>query len=301
MSTIETTIEAYHNLSYRGKTNDRLVGSWAMQKDGEQKMLELHNYTMRVKNPNECILPYSRGHVGIITEFFDIALGLNPGFVHKQWPFYADWLEGDKYPYSYGDIIKSQWDKVKEKLRKNPNTRHASIFCWDMACHDRDFVPCTHMFHFQMIDGKLCLTVTMRSQDAIKGWYLDSFLYCHLLCIMAGQLGLEVGHYTVFQHNIHVYPGDIDLFAKRLIELEECSGYNHCKIPPLTNDDYPALLEALNYVYSEESLYSVDPLHRIESDYYKSLMALIYAYRWKEEPLGDLMVSPALKALDNHH
>ena len=296
MSTTHATIQLYEALKKYGVKNDRTVGSWAMQEDGEQSMLELHNHTMYVPSPDDAILPnYGKGHIGIITEFFDIVLGLNPGFVHHEWPFYADWIEENgKYPYTYGELIKQQWDITRLKLTETDgNTRHASMFCWDLSCHYRDFVPCTHMFHFQKIDGRLCLTVTMRSQDAVKGWYLDSFLYTHLLCVMAKQIDMPVGMYTIFQHNVHVYPDDINTMNKRLGSLREAQYYSNGEIPGLTNDDYGPLYDALKYVYEEKGIYTSAPLDRIDSDYYRSLMALIYAKNYPDEDLSEYMHTPA--------
>jgi hypothetical protein len=304
MSTTMTTIQLFEKLIEFGTGNDRLVGSWAMEKDGTQKLLELHNYTMMVTDPNQCILPnYGKGHIGIIAEFFDVILGLNPGFVHYEWPFYADWIEEDgKYPYTYGNLIKSQWKITKAKLvESNATTRHASMYCWDRDCHYRNFVPCTHMFHFQQIDGKLCLTVTMRSQDAIKGWYLDSFLYSHLACIMAKQVGLPVGLYTVFQHNVHVYERDIPKLYDRLKYLRENSTYvSNGEIPSPLEDDYGPLYDALIYVYEEKGIYTSAPLDKIKSDYYRSLMALIYAKHYPTEDLEKYMHTPAHKRWYNN-
>lgn len=296
MSTTHATIQLYEALKKYGIKNDRTVGNWAMQEDGEQSMLELHNHTMYVPNPNDGILPnYGKGHIGIITEFFDIVLGQNPGFVHYEWPFYADWIEENgKYPYTYGELIKQQWEITRLKLKETDgNTRHASMFCWDLSCHYRDFVPCTHMFHFQKINGALCLTVTMRSQDAVKGWYLDSFLYTHMACIMAKQIGMPVGPYTVFQHNVHVYPEDVDKMNKRLGTLRDAPRFDNGEIPGLTNDDYGPLYDALKYVYEEKGIYTSAPLDRIDSDYYRSLMALIYAKNYPDEDLSEYMHTPA--------
>ena len=297
MSTHIATIQLYEKMQKFGITNDRTVGSWAMEPEGKQKMLELHNHTMFVTNPNNCILPnYGKGHIGIITEFFDIVLGLNPGFIHHEWPFYSDWIDEKtgKYPYTYGELIKSQWNMTRLKLDETDGTtRHASMYCWDDSCHYRDFVPCTHMFHFQKIEGKLCLTVTMRSQDAVKGWYLDSFLYSHLACIMAKQLNMEVGTYTVFQHNVHVYGADTEKMVKRWQQLENTETLNNNEIPSLDDSMYGAIHDALKYVYEEKGIYSSDLLDRIDSDYYRGLMALIYAKHYPEESFEKYMHTPA--------
>ena len=281
------TLKLYDRLITDGKSNKREVGKWAMQEAGTQNMLEFHNTTMQIADVDMHGMPYGKGHVGIITELFDILLGLNPGYIHKEWVFYDAWRTNSDgtYPYTYGDTLQKQWNLVRDKLlQSNGETRHAGMFCWDDSCHNRDFVPCTYNFHFQKIEGELCLTVTMRSQDAIKGWWLDSFLYCHIAKLMAFDTGMKCGPYTVFQHNIHVYPDDIELANVRHNELlNHKSSYVYgAEIEPFSADDHTACSAALDHIYSEQSLYSSEYLDNISSKYWRALMALIYAKRTQD-------------------
>ena len=283
-----------------GTSNNRTVGNWAMQKEGEAGMKELHNIVMTLEKPENCIgSHFGSTHVGIITEFFDIALGLNPGNIHKEWKFYNQWrTEPDgRYPYTYGAILHnmmhptarygfSQWDHTISKLKRTPNTRHAGMFCWDIPCHERDFVPCTYGFHFQYIEDKLCLTTMMRSQDALKGWYLDCFLYSHLLMMMSAELETEIGTYSVFQNNFHVYPTDFDDLDTRInyymekAELDPIA-LNGSQCGVLTTKDKEAITVALDYLYTSidegKGIYKVHPLNDIRSTYFRALVALIYA------------------------
>lgn len=282
-------------------TNDRTVGSWAMQKDGNAGMKELHNIVMTLEKPENCIgSHFNASHVGIITEFFDIVLGLNPGFIHKEWKFYDQWRTkpNGEYPYTYGQILHhmnhptarydfSQWDHTISKLKTNPNTRHAGMFCWDVECHERDFVPCTYNFHFQFIEGKLCLTTMMRSQDALKGWYLDCFLYSHLLMMMGAELDCKIGTYSVFQNNFHVYPTDFKQLDERIqyyIErgaLTPVSDTSSKLCGKLTSKDKLAIYAALDYLYTTieegKGIYKLDLLDTIDNNHFKSLVALVYA------------------------
>ena len=284
-------------LALHGSENERAVGSWAMQKDGNVGMKELHNITMILEDPRNSIAShFGMKHIGIITEFFDIILGLNPGFIHREWKFYDQWRTSPdgKYPYTYGQVLHkmmhpvaryefSQWGHTVSKLQQNPDTRHAGMFCWDVPCHERDFVPCTYGFHFQFIDGKLCMTTMMRSQDALKGWYLDCFLYSHLLMMMADEIGAEVGHYTVFQNNFHVYPSDFNDLDNRIDYYAEKEGRTPkgglC--PKLDFTDKKKIIDILEQLYTSiekgKPIYNETLLDSIDNTYLRGLVALIHS------------------------
>ena len=294
------TERAYYELIENGAENDRLVGDWAMQPEGEQKMLELYNYTMVLRNPWNCVgRHFGSKHVGILIEFFDVVRGDNPGFIHKEWKFYDKWrtLETPEfgtryYPYTYGVVINGrtrQWKECVRKLRENKNTRHAGIVCWNVEgwcpdskpMHEDNFVPCTYQFHFQVIDGKLCMTTMMRSQDAIKGWWLDCFLYSNLAMMMADELGIPVGHYTVFQNNFHVYPSDRDALDAFLGQLRlypgPVEGTLACK---LSSHDSLQIFDALQHLYTcveaGQPLYSSDYIDKLREPYWRSLLAIVF-------------------------
>lgn len=309
------TERAYLELKDSGTKHARLVGNWAMQPDGEQNMLELYNYTMTLRNPWNCVgRHFGSKHVGIIVEFFDVILGNNPGFIHKEWKFYEQWmtLESDEfkgmfhYPYTYGIVVNGrskQWKECVRKLKENHNTRHAGIVCWNVdgwcpdsgPIHEDDFVPCTYQFHFQVIDEKLCMTTMMRSQDALKGWWLDCFLYSNLAMMMASELDLPVGPYTVFQNNFHVYPSDMKEFDNLLREFRLYPGPEEGVMAPrLSTEDWMILQDALRYLYTTvedgKDLYSKHFFDRLSEDYWKSLLAIVYTkYEPENEELGKYM------------
>tara|TARA_Y100000593_G_C4322446_1_gene344618 strand:- start:347 stop:1405 length:1059 start_codon:yes stop_codon:yes gene_type:complete len=314
---VDTLTEmAYLDLVESGTSNNRLVGEWAMQPEGEQDMLELHNYTMVLRNPWNCVgRHFGAKHVGIIIEFFDVIRGDNPGFIHREWKFYEKWMTlnntpfGTKhYPYTYGIIINGasrQWKECVRKLKENMNTRHAGIVCWNTdgwcpdadGVHHRDFVPCTYQFHFQVIDGKLCMTTMMRSQDALKGWWLDCFLYSNLAMMMADELDIPVGHYTVFQNNFHVYPSDRAALDTFLSEFRLYPGPTEGSLAPkLSSADsleiHTALLHLYSAVEKEEPLYTVEHIERIREPYWRSLLAIVFTkYDPKNKELEKYMVS----------
>jgi len=302
-------------LTLHGSKQNRTVGQWAMQNEGISEMKELHNITMVLSDPRNCIgSHFGLSHIGIITEFFDIILGLNPGFIHREWKFYDKWRTEPhgKYPYTYGQVLHamnhpsarydfSQWDHTVSKLIQNPNTRHGGMFCWDVTCHERDFVPCTYGFHFQFIDKKLCLTTMMRSQDAMKGWYLDCFLYSHLLMMMASEIDAEVGEYTVFQNNFHVYPSDYDAVHER-IKYYADSRRRHTTgslCPAMKLQDNHQIMAALTDLYTSieegKAIYTPAYLDCIENTYLRGLVALICSKYYENEDFTRYLVNDKMK------
>ena len=210
------TIDAIKTYGIKVK---RRVGSWCLMKEGYQEMRELHGISLTLKNPLKrwC----SRINAGVITETIDYLLGLNAGFTHlSPWKFYDQWrtVGMEMYPYTYGHRIHGgnpddldQFTEVVKLLRRNPSTRHANIVIWRPFDVLRDFVPCNVFFNFLIDDqGRLNMQTVCRSQDALRGLFLDCFAYTHYLEQVCLFTGLPMGTYTVHQLNVHLYERDLD-------------------------------------------------------------------------------------------
>jgi len=217
----------------QGIVMQRTVGKWCMMKLGMAKLHELHNVMITVTNPLKRW--NSRVNVGMLTETLDYLLGLNPGYTHKSsWGFYKQWIERrtGKYPYTYGERIYglknevNQWNKVVQLLKRDPTTRHAHLTIYRPYDLTRQFVPCNVAWHFQVDDnGRLNMMTFCRSQDALKGLFLDFFAYSHFLEQMALATNLPMGTYTAFEANLHVYDKDtkkIDTDFARPTEPYSC-------------------------------------------------------------------------------
>jgi len=202
-----------------GVETERSVGEWCMMKPGKHFCHELHNVTISITDPRKRW--NSRVNTGMLTETLDYFLGLNPGFTHKStWNFYEQWIEKKtgRYPYTYGERVfgdnrndeeTNQWKEVVRMLRKDPTTRHAHITLYRPIDLLRKFVPCNVTWHFQTdCQGNLNMVTFCRSQDALRGLFLDLFAYANFLEQMALATELPLGRYIAFEANLHIYDKD---------------------------------------------------------------------------------------------
>lgn len=132
---------------------------------------------------------------------------------------------------AYGRRIGDQVHDVVKKLTHDPSTRQAVVTLWD-PLHDnepgkRDY-PCTVMMVFALVDGRLDLSVTMRSQDVWLGAPYDWFQFTQLQWTVATVLGTEPGTYRHTSVSTHIYLGDVEA-AEKL----------HDPIPELADERQP--------------------------------------------------------------
>ena len=143
-------------------------------------------------------------------------LGEIYGKVPKIWQRMAD-EEGyvnSNYGYQWerGDSHTSQLDNVISLLRNNPNTRQAVISIYDGKEH-QDYkldTPCTYAIQFTILNNKLNMCVTMRSNDLWYGFCNDQYCFSMLQQLVADKLDIQVGTYYHFAHNLHLYNNIID-------------------------------------------------------------------------------------------
>jgi thymidylate synthase len=104
-----------------------------------------------------------------------------------------------------------QLSKVIDKLMKQPNTRQATISIYDgkeMNNYRYD-TPCTYAIQFTVVDEKLNMCVTMRSNDLWYGFCNDQYCFASLQCLVSAETGYELGTYYHFAHNLHLYNKNI--------------------------------------------------------------------------------------------
>ncbi len=101
-----------------------------------------------------------------------------------------------------------QWQHVKELLWNDPNSRQAVIHIKDADNTPTKDTPCTVYLQFLLRNGKLNLSVHMRSNDIWMGVPYDMFSFCFLQMKMAMELGVEIGSYTHYAGSLHLYGRD---------------------------------------------------------------------------------------------
>ena len=136
------------------------------------------------------------------------------GKVPEIWKRMADELGRVNSNYGYQWQRENQLDNVIEMLKDNPNTRQATISIYDgkqieSGVYKYD-TPCTYAIQFTILNDKLNMCVTMRSNDLWYGFCNDQYCFSQLQIMVANRLEIETGTYYHFAHNLHLYNNIIE-------------------------------------------------------------------------------------------
>ena len=106
----------------------------------------------------------------------------------------------------------SQLDYVVNLLKQNPKTRQAAISIYDGKEHNNYELdtPCTYAIQFTIVNNKLNMCVTMRSNDLWYGFCNDQYCFSRLQLLVSRELNIEIGTYYHFAHNLHLYNNIIE-------------------------------------------------------------------------------------------
>ena len=135
------------------------------------------------------------------------ALGDIYGKVPEIWKRMADADGKVNSNYGYQWDRNGQLDMVLEMLKHNKDTRQACISIYDgKEISDYAFdTPCTYAVQFTIVNNRLDMCVTMRSNDLWYGFCNDQYQFSKLQELMAFRLDIETGTYYHFAHNMHLY------------------------------------------------------------------------------------------------
>ena len=111
-----------------------------------------------------------------------------------------------------GKPFDNQLEYIIKKLKKEKDTRQAAISIydykeWDLYEHD---TPCTYAVQFTILNGRLDMSVVMRSNDLWYGFCNDQYCFSMLQKMIADELKIDLGTYYHFVHNMHLYNNKID-------------------------------------------------------------------------------------------
>jgi len=100
-----------------------------------------------------------------------------------------------------------QLNHVIKMLRETPDTRQAAISIYDAKemCKYAHDTPCTYAVQFTILDGELCMSVYMRSNDLWYGFCNDQYQFASLQELVARELDIPTGWYYHHAHNLHLY------------------------------------------------------------------------------------------------
>jgi thymidylate synthase len=134
-------------------------------------------------------------------------LGELYGKVPAIWKRMADTDGNVNSNYGWQWNRKRQLDAVVRKLMIDKDTRQACISIYDgkeMYKYDND-TPCTYAVQFTIVNDRLDMCVTMRSNDLWYGFCNDQYQFSKLQEMVSKRLSIETGVYYHFAHNMHLY------------------------------------------------------------------------------------------------
>ena len=139
------------------------------------------------------------------------ALGDIYGKVPEIWKRMANNHGRVNSNYGYQWERNRQLDNVVEMLSENPSTRQACISIYDgKEISEYAFdTPCTYAIQFTIVNGRLDMCITMRSNDLWYGFCNDQYQFSKLQETVSERLEIETGVYYHFAHNMHLYNNKI--------------------------------------------------------------------------------------------
>jgi hypothetical protein len=207
----EACNRAIESVYSNGEEARRDVGSWVYGVRERKTVIchEVHGMVIEIENP--VMRWHSRVNAPMMVESLDYLLGLNPGYVSEMWKFYNIWRNVDgRFPYTYGERISECIGQVVQKLKENPTTRHAVLPIYRPQDILVEYQPCNVDIAFLPVNDRLDCLVHCRSQDALRGLFLDTFAYSLLHEVVANEVGMKIGKYIAMENNIHIYGHDLD-------------------------------------------------------------------------------------------
>jgi len=101
----------------------------------------------------------------------------------------------------------NQLSNVINILKTNKGSRQAAISIYDAKEIDtyKYDTPCTYAVQFTIIDNKLNMSVLMRSNDLWFGFCNDQYCFSRLQWYVSNELGISIGSYYHYAHNLHIY------------------------------------------------------------------------------------------------
>lgn len=120
----------------------------------------------------------------------------------------------------------SQYDNVLQLLRKDRDTRRASIVILRrehlLNAQSNDY-PCTYVLNFRIRDNKLNMSVHMRSQDAVFGMANDApaFSFIQEMIMMEMRktnYPVDLGYYHHTADSFHIYERHFEMLEQLITD-----------------------------------------------------------------------------------
>jgi thymidylate synthase len=141
----------------------------------------------------------------------------DPAWINKYTSIWELWTEDDgTIPTAYGyrwrnAFGRDQLDLAMKALQKDRSSRQVNVFAWHPGVDGNGMpnqpknIPCVLGFTVNIIDGKLNMSVYLRSSDVIVGLPYDYMCYAFLMYFMSISLDVEPGSLCLNLAHAHYY------------------------------------------------------------------------------------------------
>lgn len=238
---------------------------------GEQKWqsLALNECYLNLYNPRNRLFQYSERHTNIFELVGRFIWEITGKSDLETIQYYSrragDYAVDGKIHTAYGKRIfgrgifidkLSQFHNISQLLQVDPLTRRAVIMILDKnddIYTDQEY-PCVISLQFYIYDKKLNLIVQVRSESAYRIMPMDIFLFTMIQEIIAVTLNIEMGMYSHFINNLHIYENEKEQINRF---LQAKNSYLITSMKPLSQKDklYKSLEELIKL---EEDIRLVD-------------------------------------------
>jgi thymidylate synthase len=134
--------------------------------------------------------------------------------------YQEDILRGELRPdetYNYGNRLRAYFgldtlEACVARLKEDPEDRKSYVALWDTA---RDLTvkqgrPCLVALFFRRFEGKLTLSATFRTHNALDAWLLNVYGLMAVQKWVAAGVGLPPGAIVVISHSLGLDPKELD-------------------------------------------------------------------------------------------
>lgn len=234
---------------------------------------ELINWSATVDRPLERYLFIPRRLNNVFAQFAEsiwVISGRNDiSWLSRYLPRAIDYSDdGHTWRGGYGPRLRC-WDgkvdqisEVRRLLLNDVDSRRAVMTLYDPA---RDFVdskdvPCNNWLSWIVRDGKLHLSVAIRSNDAMWGFSsVNSFEWSILQEMMAYWLQLEVGKLNFFATSFHLYEKHIERAKQIGVSFDGLTPYDFGVSRVSFGTPWEEFGEKLDYWFSLEEKIRANP------------------------------------------
>ena len=133
------------------------------------------------------------------------------------------WVNWDKYELNSnnGDFKHTHINQIQnviDLIQTNPDSRRMVVSAWNPSVLNEIALPSCHAFFiFNVTNGKLNCHLTQRSGDIALGIPFNLACYAILTQMITKETGLELGEFSHYINDAHIYVNHIDGLKEQLV------------------------------------------------------------------------------------